>query len=988
MKTLLSLYYLRRRGRNNWLKVFIVFTMLINLATFFPSGPALAASNSCKASGPPSASYTLTVCITSPADGATISGSKTISASVSLTGTNPGISKLIFYLSGDYLITDYQTPYTFVLPTTKWVDGSRLLEVEAIMKDGFTSKRASINVVFNNGITQPPVNTKTFTPKHGTTPPTGQAFVLAAAGDGADGATNAGDVTNMIASWNPNLFLYLGDVYDDGTSTEFRNWYGTTSTYYGRFRPITNPVIGNHEYASGGVAPGYFDYWDNVPKYYSYDAAGWHFIALDSNCGLLHICAPGQAEYQWLQNDLSTHSNICTIAYFHHPVYNVGPEGNATLMNDIWALLAQYGVDIVLTGHDHDYQRWKPLGGNGALNATGITEFVAGGGGHGIQQFISTDSRLAIGFDTSPNAFGALRMQLNQQGAGYQYINTAGSLLDSGSILCSGAAPDTVAPSKPTNLTASASSPQVVHLTWTPSTDNVGVTGYSIYRDATLLKTIGPLTSYDDTTVVLGTTYSYQIRAQDAAGHPSALSNTATVTTPLLLFSDGFESGDFSQWTSVSGLTIQQQQIYAGLYAARGTSSGTATYAYEQLSPTQGKLYYRLWFKLLSQGANSVYLQRFRTTANGAILGVFISSTGKLGYRNDVTGASTTSTTVITSGVWHELQVHLLINGTAGGTEVWLDGTRISALSKMENLGTTAIGRIQLGDSSSGHTYDVAFDRVALSTQFIDSSLPPEGPPPSTPTATRTATATNPGSPSLTPTKTATLTSTATATSASGPTPTRTSTPTATLTRTPTNTPSSATLTYASQPDGATGLDTYLQSTSATTNFGSDVAIGVGENNNATGRIARGLIKFDLAAIPSNATILSATLSLWTASDLSDNDRTLRVYRLKVPFNESQATWNVSATGVNWQVAGASGANDRESVEIGSVQILANEPVGVQKQIALSSARIQELVSGAFANNGFILVMDTELNDRFNYKSSDTTTASNRPMLVIQYTLP
>ena len=206
--------------------------------------------------------------------------------------------------------------------------------------------------------------------------------MLAAAGDGASGETAAGDVTGLIASWNPNLFLYLGDVYEDGTSTEFYNWYGTESTFYGRFRSITNPVIGNHEYQSGGIAPGYFDYWDNIQRYYSYDAAGWHFIALDSNCGLVPSCAVGQAQYQWLLSDLSTHTNVCTIAYFHHPVYNVGPEGYTTSMNDLWALMAQHGVDIVLTGHDHDYQRWKPLDENGNPSVTGITEFVVGGGGH------------------------------------------------------------------------------------------------------------------------------------------------------------------------------------------------------------------------------------------------------------------------------------------------------------------------------------------------------------------------------------------------------------------------------------------------------------------------------------------------------------------------------------------------------------------------------------------------------------------------------
>ncbi len=190
---------------------------------------------------------------------------------------------------------------------------------------------------------------------------------------------------------------------------------------------------------------------------------------------------------------------------------------------------------------------------------------------------------------------------------------------------------------------------------------------------------------------------------------------------------------------------------------------------------------------------------------------------------------------------------------------------------------------------------------------------------------------------------------------------------------------------YFAQPDATGGIDASIQSNSAT-NFGTEVAIGVGENNNAN-RVSRVLIKFDVS-MPANATIVSAKLSLWTASDLSDHDRTLRVYRLKVPFVESQATWNTAGGGVNWQVPGASGTSDRENIEIGSVQILANEPIGVQKEITLSPAMVQEWVSGAFTNNGLIIVVDTELNDRFNYKSSDTSNSTQRPRLIIQYTLP
>src|SRR5690349_4287416 len=226
--------------------------VLISLVIGSFQVPVHAAGNACHTSSPSSAAYAVTVCITVPADGVTISGVKNITATVAVNppGANPGVAKLTFYLGGTYLLTDFLTPFSFELPTTKWADGNRLLEVEALMKDNFSSQRASISLTFNNGITQPPTNNNHFTPRSGTTPPAGQSFTLAAAGDGAGGLLNADSVSNLIASWNPNLFLYLGDVYEKGTKSEFYNWYGTSSTFFGRFRSITDPIVGNHEYTA------------------------------------------------------------------------------------------------------------------------------------------------------------------------------------------------------------------------------------------------------------------------------------------------------------------------------------------------------------------------------------------------------------------------------------------------------------------------------------------------------------------------------------------------------------------------------------------------------------------------------------------------------------------------------------------------------------------------------------------------------------------
>lgn len=206
-------------------------------------------------------------------------------------------------------------------------------------------------------------------------------------------------------------------------------------------------------------------------------------------------------------------------------------------------------------------------------------------------------------------------------------------------------------------------------------------------------------------------------------------------STPALaalphVFNDGFESGDLSNWTTVNGLVVQQDEVYMGDYAARAISTtGIPAYAYKQLPATYTELYYRLWFKIISQGeTNQVILQRFRTSTNSAIMGVYAGQNGTLNLRNDITNTNVTSTTPVTQGVWHQLQVRIVINGASGQSEVWLDGTRVDALSVTQDFGTTPVGVIQLGESSNFRNFDVALDRVAVDTEFIDPADPSETP--------------------------------------------------------------------------------------------------------------------------------------------------------------------------------------------------------------------------------------------------------------------
>ena len=692
------------------------FAVALTAATAIAASTATLAS-ACHESGPIGRLYTVNVCLTNPGDGSTVSGDAAVATTLSVVGPSPGIRRLTYFLDGEYLLTDYQPPYEFTLPTAKFVDGSRMLSVEAWMRDGFTTERTNATVVFQNGVTSPPVNTKTFVPTSGTDPGSGP-LVIAAAGDGAGGDQSANDVTQLISSWSPNLFLYLGDVYEKGTATEFSNWYGPWR-FFGRFRAITDPTIGNHEYTNG-VASGYFDHWDNIPHYYSVNSNGWHLVSLDTNTAFNQL-RPGTAQYDWLVNDLDSNTQPCTLVFYHQPLYNIGQQPPATYVSAIWSLLVEHGVDLVVNGHDHSYQRWQPLDAAGAPSPNGVTQIVAGTGGHALGSFVTSDSRVVA----SATEFGALRLELNSAGAAYRFVTTQGETRDSGSIACHDAT-DTVPPTAPTNVVATASYRTKIDLTWTAATDNVGVTGYQILRDNQLLTTIGPDVTYSDTSVIAGATYTYRLRAIDARGNVSELSGTASATTPTggVLFGDGFESGDFSNWTQTNGLSIQSAHVYAGAYAAEGAPIGSGgASATKQLAQSESDLYSIVRFKVLSQApATNINLLRFRNSlpAANAVVTVFITSNDRIGLRNDVAALPTTSSAVAARGAWHSIQLHARINGTTSDTEVWLDGVRIPELSQTNlNLGASPIRRLELGDPALTKTYDVVYDEVAYDRALI-----------------------------------------------------------------------------------------------------------------------------------------------------------------------------------------------------------------------------------------------------------------------------
>jgi len=352
---------------------------------------------------------------------------------------------------------------------------------------------------------------------------------------------NAKYTSDLIVGSDATAVAAIGDEqYACGALSAYQTSYDLS---WGRVKDITYPTPGNHEYqTTGGAATtgctsanagaaGYFTYFGALAGqpgqgYYSYDLGTWHIVVLNSNCSFV-ACGAASPQGQWLQADLAAHPNACTMAYFHHPLFASG--GGNPMVKPLWDQLYAANVDVVLNGHVHRYERWKPMDPAGNVDPTnGITQFIVGTGGEDHQTTTAVDSRVDAFNQTT---FGVLRMQLSDGSYSWQFLPVSGqTYTDSGSATCD-PAPDTEAPSQPTGLTGTADTANHVSLSWTPSTDNVGVASYRVLRDGIQIGTTAT-TSYTDTTTAGSTSYSYQVVASDAHGNASRASDPFPITTP------------------------------------------------------------------------------------------------------------------------------------------------------------------------------------------------------------------------------------------------------------------------------------------------------------------------------------------------------------------------------------------------------------------------------------------------------------------------
>jgi acid phosphatase type 7 len=239
-----------------------------------------------------------------------------------------------------------------------------------------------------------------------------------------------------VSQLRPRAVLPLGDnQYEVGGLSAYRTAYRPT---WGRFDGIVHPVTGNHEYSTRGAA-GYFAYFGRrggAPGrgYYSFDLGGWHLVALNSNCAIVS-CATGSAQVRWLRADLAAHRSQCTLAYWHHPRFSSGPHGNDLAVGPLWSALYAGGADLVLNGHDHDYERFAPQTPAGRADPRrGIREFVVGTGG---RSHYPTLIPKANSQRRNSATFGVLALTLHRNGYSWRFVPQERSTFhDSGSGSC------------------------------------------------------------------------------------------------------------------------------------------------------------------------------------------------------------------------------------------------------------------------------------------------------------------------------------------------------------------------------------------------------------------------------------------------------------------------------------------------------------------------------------------------------------------------
>ena len=467
-------------------------------------------------------------------------------------------------------------------------------------------------------------------------PPAGDP-VLVGAGDIAD-CNNPGDEATaaLLDDIAGTVFTTGDNVYPTGTLERFNACYESS---WGRHQARTRPAAGNHDLEG---TTGYFDYFGAAAGepdkgYYSYDLGTWHIVVLNSVCASAGGCGAGSVQEQWLRQDLAANPSECTLAYWHDPRFSSGGEhGSTVAMEPFWRALYEAGADVVLAGHDHDYERFAPQDPVGNADAAyGIREFVVGTGGKSHVPFAAPLPNSEVRND---DTFGVLKLTLHAGTYDWEFVPEAGkSFSDSGTGSCHEAPPP--APPSPT------------------------------------------------------------------------------------LFSDGFESGDFSAWTLVrtggdGSAAVQSSLVRDGAYAARlkaTTATGSFAHARRSFAQARTDMTASGWFQVVAEGASGANVPLLRLfDGNGVrLVSLFRQNRSRDELWVQHSGAFHRTTGRLPLGSWAQLGLRVVTAGAASTVEVTLNGVPVYATAAA-NLGSGGVTSVQIGNDTKSQAFDLVADTVAV----------------------------------------------------------------------------------------------------------------------------------------------------------------------------------------------------------------------------------------------------------------------------------
>jgi hypothetical protein len=260
---------------------------------------------------------------------------------------------------------------------------------------------------------------------------------LTGAGDISFCDYDTDDATASLLENVPGLIFTLGDTqYDGSTYDLFMNCFDKS---WGKYKDRMIPVVGNHEYEDDS-ANGFYDYFANEldpdrQGYFSMDVGAWHIVVVNSQCDAVGGCDEGSSQYQWLVNDLEQDSHLCTLALWHKPRFATGYHGPAQEMDAIWRIMVDNDVELVLNGHEHDYERFTPMDAEGNIKlADGTRIIIVGTGGSPLRpQYLENIASVVY----NDNTYGVLQLKLDYGTYTWEFIPVEGSnFSDSGRGYC------------------------------------------------------------------------------------------------------------------------------------------------------------------------------------------------------------------------------------------------------------------------------------------------------------------------------------------------------------------------------------------------------------------------------------------------------------------------------------------------------------------------------------------------------------------------